>query len=330
MDSLLAHIHNLYDLALSYLEKVKKGSLSENHILTAGNTKYFLKQYGFDNIGKVEKVHMVKKYFADGGIPIILPIINKEGNTFFSFENGYYALFPFISDKQLEKISMNNTATISLGEMLGKIHLLGKDAKLPLEDKFYPWRKEKSLEKIDLINTELNKMTSQTDFDSLAIESLKIKKKLIEENTVTYDDLNLPNNHLIHGDYLDHNVFFGVDNQVSYVFDLEKASYSPRMYELFRSMMYSFLSEGVQKENIDKAKLYLESYLKVYPASKDELSKGLKMYYLKSFHGLWTEGEHYLNNNLRADEFLKTDIRRIKYLSQNFDEFEDELLRGNI
>ena len=326
MDTLLTHIHSLYDLELNYLEKVKKGSLSENHILTTGNTKYFLKQYGFNNKEKVEKVHLVKKYFSDGGIPIILPIINKEGNTFFTFENGYYTLFPFIYDKQLEKGSLTNMAIVSLGEMLGKIHLLGRDAKLPIEEKFSPWSKEKSLDKIELVNSELNKIDNPTDFDLLALDSIKTKKQLIEENLVTYEELNLPSDHLIHGDYLDHNVFFGNDDCVSYVFDLEKTSYSPRMYELFRSMMYSFLSDDVSNENIGKAKLYIQSYLSIYPTSKDELSKGLKLYFLKSIHGLWSEGQHYLNNNLRADEFLKTDFRRIKYLCKNYKEFGNLLL----
>ncbi len=327
MNALLSHIKNLYNLKLSYLEKVKKGSLTQNHILTTDDTKYFLKQYIFDNRSKIEEIHMIKKYFVDGGIPIVLPITNVEGNTFFFYENRYYALFPFVSDKQLETGSMNDTATISLGEMLGKIHLLGRDAKLPIKDKFNPWNKEKSLKKIESINKELNKIIEPTDFDLSAIESIKLKKQLIEENTLTYKDLNLSNDHLIHGDYLDHNVFFGDDNKVSYVFDLEKASYSPRMRELFRSMIYSFLSEDFTKESINKAKLYLQSYLKVYPVSKDELSKGLKLYYLQAIHSLWTEREHYLNNNLRADEHLKKDIMRVKYLSQNYDEFENELLK---
>lgn len=326
MDKLLIHINNLYNLELHYLEKVKKGSLSENHILTDGRTKYFLKQYGFDSKDKVEKIHLIKKYFADGGIPIILPIVSKEGDTIFSFENGYYALFPFITDKQLEKSSLVGTAVVSLGEMLGRIHLLGRDAKLPIEERFHPWRKEKSLEKIGLISLKLSKINNLTDFDKLALESIETKRKLIEENPISYEELNLPSNHLIHGDYLDHNVFFRDDNTVSHVFDLEKASYSPRTHELFRSMIYSFLSEEVNKENIDKAKLYLKSYIEVYPTSKEELKKGLKLSYLKSIHGLWTEGEHYLKNNFRADEFLKTDFRRIKYFSQNYEKFEKELL----
>jgi hypothetical protein len=47
MDEILGKINELYDLKLELLEKVKKGFLSENHVLidTETNKKYFLKRY---------------------------------------------------------------------------------------------------------------------------------------------------------------------------------------------------------------------------------------------------------------------------------------------
>jgi len=130
-----------------------------------------------------------------------------------------------------------------------------------------------------------------------------------------------------HGDYLDHNVFFGPNDQVSYVFDFEKTDYSPRTYELFRSLMYSFLSGDILDEDVVRAKLYLQSYLEIYPISKDELSRGLRLFYLKSIHGVWVESEHYLKENVRVDEFLLNDLQRIKYLSENYEYLEDNLLK---
>lgn len=325
-DGLLDYIKEAYNLGLHYSEKVNKGSLSENHILENEDGKYFLKQYRFDNAEKIEEIHAVKKYFASGGIPVILPFRIKDGKTFFSFGNKYYALFPFVSDIQLERGTLHQTAIISLGEMLGKIHLLGKDARLLVKDKFNPWSKEKTLAKIDQINFEISKKTELDDFDKLALKSIDKKRKLVEQSSISYEDLNLPSDHLIHGDFLDHNVFFGLDGKVSYVFDFEKTSYAPRAWEIFRSMMYSFLSDDTSENSIQRAKLYIDSYRKVYSVSNDELSRGLKLYYLKSIHGVWSESEHYLNNNNRADKFLETDFRRLQYLSENLHDFENKLL----
>jgi len=325
MDELLKRINELYGLQVHSFEKVAKGFLSENHILTEGDKKYFLKRYRFDNKEKIEEIHLVKKYFTEGGIPVILPIMNKENSTFFSFENGYFALFPFVDEIEFERGSLPDKAIVSLGEMLGRIHLLGKVAKLPINNKFKTWEKEKILTHIELIKAEINKKEILNDFDKLTLESMELKKNLILRDFVEYEDFNLPSDHLIHGDYLDSNVFFDNNDQVSHVFDFEKANYSPRMYELFRSLMYAFLSGEITDKDINKAKLYLDSYLSIYPTLKDELKRGLKFYYIKSVHGLWVENEHYLKNNSRVDEFLLNDFQRIKYLSEHFEELESKL-----
>lgn len=327
MELLLTKIFDSYGLNLSFTERVTKGFLSENYILSDGEKRYFLKKYRFDSDERVREVHLVKKYFADGGIPVISPISDKEGNTFFLFENRYFSLFPFISDKQLERGSLTEKAVVSLGHMLGKIHILGKDSTLTIKERFKPWDKENALEKIKTIESVIKTKSTPDEFDEMALESMDLKRKLILLSEVRYEDLHLPSDHLIHGDYLDHNVFFGIDDEVSHVFDFEKTDYSPRTYELFRSLMYSFLSGDILDEDVVRAKLYLQSYLEIYPISKDELSRGLRLFYLKSIHGVWVESEHYLKENVRVDEFLLNDLQRIKYLSETYEYLEDNLLK---
>jgi len=324
MDALLAKIKSLYNFQIHSAERVTKGFLSENYILFCDDKKYFLKRYRFDNKERIEEIHFAKKYFVNLGIPVILPIVNLDRSAFFFFSDSYFALFPFVSDKQLDRVSITDTSIISLGETLGKIHLLGKDSNLPVKERFKPWNKDKSLEKIKAIYTTLQKDNNPKDFDKIALENIEMKKRLIQDNSIVYEDLKLPSDHLIHGDYLDHNVFFGSDDKVSFVFDFEKTCYSPRMYELWRSLIYSFLSTDMTTEDIRRAKLYLISYTKIYPTTKDELIRGLKLFYLKSIHGLWVESEHYINGSDRVDDFLYVDYKRTKYLSENFDNLEKQ------
>lgn len=315
--SLLAKINELYGLKITSAKKIDKGFLSENYcVTTEAGTRYFLKKYRFDNSERIKEIHAAKKYFSDGGIPVIMPITHRDGNSFFLFENGYFALFPFISDRQFDRGELSSVATTSLGEMLGKIHLLGKLATLPMQEKFKPWNKANALKKIGLIREAIDRQPNTNDFDRLVIESLETKRKLVADNTLEYEDLALPSDHLIHGDYLDTNVFFGKDGSVSFVFDFEKTDYSPRMYELWRSFMYSFLSGNDIDSGIIQARLYLDAYVEIYPTSLDELQRGLDLFYLKAIHSTWVEGEHYLLGNNRADEFLIDDLKRIKYLSE--------------
>ncbi len=325
MDELLKQINELYTLQVHSFEKVTKGFLSENYVIWEENKKYFLKRYRFNKKEKIEEIHLVKKYFSDGGIPVILPIINKENKTFFYFENGYFALFPFVNEKEIERGAFSDRTIVSLGRMLGHIHLLGKKAKLPINDKFKVWDKEKIFNHIKLIESGINKKEILTDFDKLAIKNIGMKKNLLSGVLEQYSNINMPSDHLIHGDYLSTNVFFNNSDEVSHVFDFEKSKYSPRLYELFRSMMYDFLIGEINEEKIRQAKLYIDSYLNIYPTLVSELKMGLKFYYVKTVHGLWIEDEHYLKNNYRVDQFLLSDFQRIKYLSENIEVLESKL-----
>ena len=317
MEELLMELSRAYGIKFSLLERVEKGSLSENYILVGGGTKYFLKKYRFDNETRVADVHMAKKYFAGAGIPVIVPLPTVGGRTYITFGERFYAVFPFIADRQLEREDITSSASVSLGKMLGLIHLRGKNASLPINHFFKPWDKEKTFQKFSDIEAVIGKLPSLSDFDKLALQDLSLKKKLISENSETYEDLGLESDHLIHGDYLYHNVFFDSDDRVSWVFDFEKTQYCPRTYEIFRSMILSF-----DIRDTSNARQYLDSYRKIYPISNEELSTGLKLFYLATIYGMWIQDEHYLKNNPRADIFLEFGYDRLVYLSEHFKEFE--------
>jgi Ser/Thr protein kinase RdoA (MazF antagonist) len=322
---LRAQISKLYALNLTSYEKVAKGFLSDNYFLKDQDSKFFLKKYRFDNSKRIAEVHASKKYFADGGIPVILPIQLLDGTTFFLHDNAYYALFPFINGRHIERGELTENAIISLGKMLGKVHLLGKDAKLEIDDTFKIENREKTFKKIEDVLSKIKEKAVLDDFDNAALNNVEMKKDLLLKNMLTFESIGLKCDHLIHGDYLDHNVFFGKDDSIEYVFDFEKTNYSPRTYELFRSMVYGIFTAEVTPKDLENAKKYVGAYSSVYPISKDEIERGLQLYFLKTIHGFWVEGEHYLKNNNRVDHFLFDDSRRIKYLSENLETLSDFL-----
>lgn len=324
MEDLLKIVSDLYGIKIPMkYEKVAKGVLSDNYILDTGQEKFFLKKYRFPNEEKIREIHLVKNFFASGGVPVILPIVFEGNKSYFSFRGSCYALFPFVSDGLLEGEDLSDVAVISMAKMLAKIHLLGAKSTLQIRDNTkHPIDKATFLSKANLILEKIEAKNEFNEFDILAREAVLLKKKLVEESSASYlspESLMLPKNHLLHGDYLAHNLFFNKDDSVSFVFDFEKAGYGRRTYELYRSMFYSLCGGKMTEENMRRSKLYLECYLKEYPMPKDEIENGLRGHLLKEIYNLWVEGEHYLQNNYRPDIFLRENLERVKFFSENFD-----------
>jgi Ser/Thr protein kinase RdoA (MazF antagonist) len=320
--NLKERIEKLFGLAeISYSEKVDKGFLSENtKLMTSDNKAYFLKKYRFDNEKRIKEIHAAKKYFSDGGVPVIMPVHTRQMQTYFTYNDSYFALFPFVSGLQPERGTLSKAMIVSLGNMLGKIHLLGKESLLEIDDHFTLSNKEEALETARNIEAKLNEIKDKNDFDLLTQEVVTFKKELIEKNDISFEDLNLRSDHLIHGDYLDHNVFFDEHGGVKYVFDFEKTSYEPRTQELFRSATYSFLNTDFDETSIANIRLYIKSYLEVYPIGTEELKNGLLAHFIKSAYGFWVEKEHYLKGNSRVDLFLELNFKRLKFMSERLND----------
>lgn len=320
MESLLRRITQLYGLKLISSKKVADGFLSDNYILGSGNEKYFLKRYRFKNIERIKEIHSVKSYFFNGGIPVIMPILNNNKESFFEYESEFHALFPFIDERKLKEKDITDEVLISSAETLARLHLLGRDSKLIVKDFHKPWDKQARLQDIEKILHIISVLQIKTEFDIHAEKNLLLKKQIIGSNEKPYEAFKLQNDHLIHGDYTIGNLFFDEHDHVSHVFDFEKTEYAPRYFELFRSMIYSVFLNKIGEGELVRSKLYLDSYRTLYPATKEELINGFTAYYLRSAHSLWVESEHYLKGNIRIDELLKTDVLRLEYLSRNLEE----------
>ena len=52
--------------------------MSENYKISTKDKDYFLKKYRFNDKEKIQEVHSSKKYFCEGGIPVIMPIETED------------------------------------------------------------------------------------------------------------------------------------------------------------------------------------------------------------------------------------------------------------
>jgi len=322
----LERIEQLYGLNLSFVEKIAGGFLSDNFALTDGTQKYFLKKHRHTDEAQVRGVCLAEQFYAEGGIPVILPIPTRDGGEYFMYEQGFYSLYPFVEGRHIERGMFTKEATVSFGKTLALLHMRGKDSTLPVLEKYAQWNKEKFLAKTGEIEAEIAKNKNPI-FDAMALENLMLKKRLVIENEIRYAELGLTEDHLVHGDYFCDNVFFGDDNQVSHVFDFEKVQYASAPTELFRGMFVSFFSIPTQ-DNLELAKLYVDSYLKAYPQPTETVQNALTAAALKQMHSIFIEEEHYLKNSNRMDPLLPSQLALNTYYLLNHKKIGDYLL-GN-
>lgn len=322
MEKMLECIAGLYGIDVKWEEKVTKGFLSENHILADNKTgkKYFLKRYRFDTKDKIQQIHIAKFYFAEKAVPVIIPIADKDGKTFFVFEEAYFALFPYINGHHIESKNLTIENINSLAQTLGAIHKAGMNAHTGITEVFAGWNKEKLLIRNTELISSIEHKTDKNAFDIHALEDLKLRRSIIESNTQAFEDFELPANCLIHGDYHIGNVFFDNFGHVSHVFDFEKTIYAPRTFELFRSTVFIFFGTSISTDDVHKARLYIQAYRAIMPTSSEELKKGFRLFFLRFVHGFWVQNEHYLKGNTRVDQFLIQDYERTLYFSEHLDD----------
>jgi Ser/Thr protein kinase RdoA (MazF antagonist) len=327
----LKKVRSLYKVAskAEFLEDVRGGYLSQNFILRNNKTKLFLKRYRFQDVEKVEQIHRVKFFFAKGGIPIILPIQNNQKEYYFEHDGEFYSLFPFVSGKIVARADRSPKAFASAGSTLARIHLLSKNGFPKIIDDYAKgWDKEAFLSVAREIEARIGRVEPKSNFDKLAVRVLQFKKKLVLANNLQYMQLGLENDHLIHGDYHGENIFYDDNDTVRAVFDLEKSEIAPRVFELVRSTDFMCFSNDYDRKNFNDAYAYLSAYATLYPISRDELARGIQMYYLKKAHSLWIEKEHYLKKNFRVDHFLEVELQTLQYYSQNLTEFTEKVTKG--
>lgn len=328
LSGVLRKIQSEYKTAgtIQAIEEVAEGHQSHNFILADEENRFFLKQYRFDDRNRVKEIHRAKFFFHQGGIPIILPLKNKNGSSVLEVEQKLYALFPFVEGKIIKRVGRSKEAFASAGKMLGKIHILSRDNRSPqMDSQAHAWNKDKFLNSAEIIKKKILAQPKRTPFDELALKTLKYKVCIAKNNNIRYEDFDFRNDHLIHGDYHGGNIFYNDDNEVGHIFDLENAKMSPHTLEVARAIDYMCFSEEYGPENFRAARTFIEAYNTIYPLDNKELSRGIKSRFLDIAHSSWREEEHYLKGNNRFDCFFAGELEMLRYNSKNCDKLIKEL-----
>ena len=331
-DLLVEHIAQTYQISpIQAITLVTAGFLSKNYRLETASATYFLKQYRYTKRQFVSAVHEAKFFFATAQVPVILPLMDQQGATFFTYEDNYYSLFPFIKGQHLRRGAFSLRALASAANMLAHIHRVGRQVTIPHIRKTETTRNYPAF--VETAQQMLSKIPQheQTRFDQLATACIQLKLRLGEQQQAEFGAIALASDHLIHGDYQDANLFFDQDEQVSHVFDWEKAEIAPRGLELVRAIEFICLSNPhdykavFTDDTYAKARHFLQSYHQLYPITRREFAAAAKVRYLHKIVSLWVEADHYLENGRRVDLFLEAEYNAVSYYAHHLNDHIERL-----
>jgi|GEM_PF-2212361 len=327
MKNLIEEVNKLYIFSrpIRFLKKIQKGYLTSNFVIGNGKEKYFLKEYR-DNVLRVKNTHVAKEFLAKKGIPVILPLKNKRGKTFFVRDKKVYGIFPYVIGKQFQRLKVPRKNLEAAGELLAKIHLLSKDGvDIGIRKRRFVVNRKISMEKARNVLKIIKEKKHKTEFDKMVLEHLASRAECIRNNLIRVNARKLGKNHIIHADYHESNMFF-TGNKISYLFDWEMVSSAPRVMEIARFLDFFCFYGNYEKRNFLMAKNYLKAYHKIYPIEEEELLNGLIVWFYHKLHIMWSLEEYYIYNKKKSKKFIEQEMKSFQYYSESLEKFKKEIL----
>lgn len=276
--------------------------MNDNYILETTTGKYFIKSVREKTQDRLKMIYGVESLMKSGGIPAVAMLKTKSGDIFVTDETEVYTLYPFIEAENSSNYSGNDYKT--MGEMLGKIHIVGSGdiSSVPDLKQFKRPADETIMERLKNYREEIKNKNNQDEMDKIFSEYIDFK--LVTAPKIKYVDLT--NDTLIHGDYHPGNLLMDKQSrEIIGVCDWEKAEFGPRAYELARSLLYVCFGDGykLNKALID-LKIFLKGYLAVFPMDTQEIMDGLNMRIHRMALSSWLEENHYKKKSTRTNHFI--------------------------
>ncbi len=312
-------LKELYDFSsINNFKSFSGGYTTENFSFSCEKNHYFLKRYNTTSTERIHDITVALERFSAGGIPVIIPVRDNQGESAFFFEDAWWGVFPFIEGTVCSSKDLTTNQASLLGNMLGKIHKIGLTCNKEDVQPITLWNKgvftsdKLALEYV--YQHEANKQEAETT----AIQNLRLQEDFILNNPNSVAELRPENNCLIHGDFTHNNVFFTQDGRVQSVYDLDKTCVAPRGYEVARSILITCFDHGWDEKSFKLSDAFLRSYLAISPMSFEEFSHGFNIYVTHFMHTTWLEKKVILYKSKRHEPFIYSSHIRLTHLLSDY------------
>lgn len=307
-----------YGIQVTDVELITKGFLSENYKVVAESGTFFLKQYRASiDEARVNDIHKSKYFFAERGIPVVLPIVLDADKSFVAHEGKFYALFPFVDGNNYPDQRCSVAELRSLARMLARVHEVGatvapEHIEKKFERKSFDIARAHGREIVKVIEAEIA-ATGGSEFDRAAL--LIANKKIALLGAWPFAAEPVAPHILVHYDLHAGNIFFDAAGEAQHVFDFELTQYEPAAFDVIRTMTIVCLDYGSAEEKWKRVEEFMRAYREVRAMSAEEFRAGVLEFAIYRTTTFWVEKEHYLKNNSRVDRFLECDdVSRVMWI----------------
>lgn len=310
-------LDNLYGIGgVRDIFLVHGGYMSRNFRLETDRGVFFLKQYRNRISTVIHEIKYAEQFFAEQGLPVITPIVDRFSRPAFWFDENWYSVFPFVVGRSPRSEEMTESQAEALGAELARFHQAGVRfdqrhfQSLPLWD-----HRRFHLEYVELREALLNEPV-RGSFGPRVLDMLERKRAFVESNRYQPRDMPLAYTCLLHGDFIPANVFMD-GNKVTHVYDLEKIAIGPRAYELARSLLITCFDGGWGEGRLATARAFLRGYQGVFPVLFDEFVSGTRAYAVSMLHMTWMEARLVFYGDLSFLPLYEHHARRVEMLQND-------------
>jgi|GEM_PF-1075757 len=294
------------------------GFTTENFLCSDGTNTYFLKRYHTPDMSRLHDIMAAYACFSRGGIPIITPIRNAQGDDCFFLDESWWSVFPFVAGIKKRGEELTERDVQKLGGLLAAIHRVGMDCPPADIQPIALWNKNVFLSEKHALEYAYTHLASKQDVDEMAFENVQIQDRFLRDHHDYLSDISLINHSLIHGDFTHNNVFFKPDGEILATFDLDKTCLAPRGYEVARSVFITCFDHAWDASSFRLAHAFLRAYLAAYPMNFAEFHDGLHAYVSHFMHMTWLEKKILVDRSKQHAALMRSSTVRVKHLSEEF------------
>lgn len=295
---------------VDWVAAVNHSYSSENYTVETARGSFFIKCRGFTSPERTREILAAETFFAQLSLPVYPAVPARDGSQFTQVDGQKMSLYPLLDGQVIERGALTTEHLRTIGETLAHMHEAGRDAPLPIH-KRAAVNTHAAAEGIDNLLGRLPVNLSRQDL--LVLELLDLKQRMIRQMK---EVPNLPQDHLIHGDFQEKNLLFESPASVAAIVDFDNSEIAPRSLEVCRTLDKLCFNGKFDDAQFERAGTLLTAYAKHYGMDAEELTTGIKLYYAYKVTNLWREQQIYVSGNEKPHRFIATDLAVLQYMDR--------------